>query len=233
MATTPKSISGLTSAAAARVVLWQSREFVTVPGNAMGLQATIPATGLLPGTIGGTGMVLEVVGGVPAWVEPAVKYIVTGTFGGTEDDIDLSAVIAQGYTRFKAMWQSWSPSTAAILAMRFSNNAGSSFVSTGYLVQGVFSVPGTAAATAGSTDSAHLTLTCPAANTAMGYIEFSVKGSLVNWVSVSQSYSTGPVQGLLIYGGTLSMTGANAIRFMTSAGNSDGGTYTVHALKDF
>lgn len=230
MATTPKPISGLTSAAAARVVLWQSREFVMVPGNAMGLQASLPA--------GTNGMHLELVAGVPTWVEPAELFVAAGTFGGASEDINLSAFIARGFKYFKIMWSAWTPSTSnAMLTMQFSTNAGSSFITTGYggqLIYALGSAPTVAAGAANSTTFVQLAHGAPtSADSSHGFAEVNLGSSAAEWYFCSKSVIVGPNHGMLTGGGQLNSANVNAIRLAPNTGNSGAGKYTIHALKDF
>lgn len=187
--------------------------------------------------VGGTGKVLTVVGGVPVWVEPASKFVAAGVFSGTEEDIDLSTWIAQGFKRFKIMWSGFACATAGqALRMLISTNAGSSFVTTGYGAQILYATgnaPTVPNAAAGGSTAIQLGHGAGSGLLQHGFCEFYCGASVFEWFCNCKSlFATGPSHGMLIGAGHVGGA-CNALRIGPTSGSSESGVWSIHALRDF
>lgn len=143
------------------------------------------------------------------------------------------------YTTYFFVTQGIQPATAgAFLLLQVSNNAGSSYISTGYVASatGILAA-GTTLATTNSTAGFPVGQDAPASNAnqvinSTGYIYGANIGANA---FVSGTHSTFRNTDTAVrfgwFGGTVGTTGNNAFRFIMSSGNITAGTVTLYGVR--
>jgi hypothetical protein len=194
----------------------------------------IDANGDFTNLAAGTdGFSLLLASGVPVWANnpSSVRLLLTQTGSGATS-IDFTTGFDSTYDAYMFILVNVYPSTdATSILMRVSENAGSSFIATGYETSAT--IPGTASGTInGSTTSHLLTALIEASNVATeamnGEVKLMVSTTKAAMVHSVQYMNDGGTTRHVVGGGAVATTSrTNGVRFLASSGNING---TIHML---
>jgi hypothetical protein len=164
--------------------------------------------------------------------------LTSGSFTGANVDVVLTTYISAGFTKFRLDYDDWRPATDnALLYMRVSTDAGSSFKATGYGGQFLSSssfaatTPLAAAAPTSSCQLSGQTGNAGGTERAAGHVTFARHSGSTYYYAITQCVSGTPSHVGGIVTGIADWADIDAIQLLPSSGNHTSGTYTLYGIR--